>query len=256
MHFFPSYLYTLEIYHCMMDITTKEAFIAYKAAGKYIVKLKVPVGSRTNINRRGIVNRNRAKFRCDKARVLEIRHKHTDRRVHSVRSNYDPTLRYIVGKDVEPRNEYNNNPDKVCASGIHVFLTKEAAYDYNHTIKDGLFQEWHDNGCLATIGMIENNQINGELRSYHENERLSILENLVDGKMSGPCKKWTKDGFLRRIIIYEEDRIKSRITYCEDKQTMFFRSYDNNRVCTEVKAFLSATIGIYCLAFFLILISL
>jgi len=226
----------------MMCTITKEEIVAYKSLRHYVAKLKIPVGSRTNIGRKGVVDPDHAKFRCDKARVLEIRHKHTNRRVHSARSIHDPTFRYIVGKDVEPRGIYNTDPNNVCAPGIHFFLTKKAAHDYDHVIKNGLYQQYDDNGNLERMGMIENNQRQREWITYHKNGKLFISENYINGKRSGLCKEWDEDEFLKRIKIYKEDYPIKSIFYQEDKRSFVFTSYDDNKRSTISIKFRYATI--------------
>ena len=218
-----------------MDTTTKQDFIAYKSAGKYIVKLQVPVGSHTNRGRRGVADPNRAKFRTDKAHVLKIRHKRTGRCVRSVRSDHDPMVRYIVGEDVVPRRGYNLDPDEVCASGIHFFLTREPAYDYDFEIRNGIFQVWHDNGQLAATGMKKNNQMNGERKMYHENGALFRSDNWINGKESGLCKIWTDDGFLKGMNICDEGMLIKSIDYGACGHRMRFDIYDNYKLAMSME---------------------
>ena len=210
-----------------MSIITTQDFIAYKSVGKYIVKLKIPVGSRTNINRQFVVDHNHAKFRCDKAHVLEIRHKYTNRRVPSVKSNHDPSIQYTVGKDIVPRYEYDSDPDKVCASGIHFFLTREPAYDYGNDLKNGICRQWGDNGLLEVIGTKKNSHMDGEWKLCYEDGAIHVLDNWIDGERSGLLKIWDEYGFLKIISIYEEDKEIKSIEYGAGGHTMRFDIYDD-----------------------------
>ena len=46
-------------------------------------------------------------------------------------SDYDKTFKYVVGEIVRPRNEFSDDVEDICASGIHCFETKEQAERYN-----------------------------------------------------------------------------------------------------------------------------
>jgi len=208
-----------------MCTVTKEAFIAYKAIQYRVVKLQIPVGSLTNIGRKDVVNPFRAMFRTNKALVLEIRHKETGRYVVSGCSFGDSSFQYVVGEIVEPKEAYDTDPDHVCASGIHFFLSEEAARDYDCEIINGLYQEWYDNGRLAIIGMNKNDKKDGEWKHWHKNGNRYTLRNYVDDKKSGLCKKWNEDGFLIWIKIYRDDRT-NEIFYV-DKHRMIVNTIDS-----------------------------
>jgi len=211
----------------MMCTITKEDFIAYKSAGDYVVELNVPVGSRTNIGRKDVVNPKRAMFRCDKARVLSICHKKTGKYIESVFSNHDEMFQYIVGKDVVPKEAYDTDPDEVRASGIHFFLIRETAYLYAHDINDGLYQDWYDNGQLRVKCMVKNNEMDGELKRYHKNGKCQSLEHRVNGTRSGLSKEWHEDEFLHSIRM-DKDAQVTQIGYYDDKHTMCIKIYNTN----------------------------
>ena len=220
----------------MMCTTTTEEFIAYKSARGHVITLKIPVGSRTNLGRKDVVNPNRAKFRTDKATVLEIRNKETGEFVVSVFSDYDQTFQYIVGEDVEPTKEYEAHPDWVCASGIHIFLTNEAAYDYDRDVENGLYQQWLNNGTLIVTGTTKHGHKDGEWTYYYDNGKPHTLTNWVDGKKSGLSKTWEEDGFLKSMEIYRKDRPTIGIVY-KDKHSIFIEitSPDNSFVRREFR---------------------
>ena len=210
----------------MMCTVTKEKFTAYKSADGSVVTLEIPVGSLTNINRKDVVDPNRAEFRCSKALVLEIRDKDTNETANSISSDVDKTFQYIVDETVEPREKYDLDPDKVCASGIHFFLTQVAAYDYDRIIENGLYQDWYPNGRPFVMAMVENGRKHGERKIYYAHGQLYILENWVNGYKSGSCRTWDKDGWLRCIEIYKEDRLNTEIVYYNDRHTMIFYVYE------------------------------
>lgn len=102
------------------------AFIGYKKAKGYIVKLKIPARAlRSSGTSR--------KCRCSKAKVLSITTcDGSPTGLDWVRSNFDPDFIYEVGKTVEVK-DFCTDRWKICAPGIHFFLNRSEAvqYDYN-----------------------------------------------------------------------------------------------------------------------------
>lgn len=216
---FPFLFFCLCIFGILAEDVSpllKDSFIAYASADDYIVKLEIPVGSETNINRNDVVNYNRAMFRTvsgTKPRVVEIYHKETRRSLFSTFSDYDSVFQYIVNHEVEPE------------SGIRFFLTEEAAYDYGRTITNGIYQSWYENGCLEEIGIMKNGQKNGEWKKYYDNGNRQSLSNWIDGKLDGLSKKWEPDGFLSSICDYRVHSLMICLSYDVDKHHMKVDEY-------------------------------
>ena len=107
-------------------------FIAWKkvvtgktfADKEYLVKLKIPADAR----RSSATSR---KCRCDKAEVLEITNINTGEQVdHVINFVYGFRTMYKVGEMVIPSG-FNQDSWKLCAQGIHFFIIKQDAIDYN-----------------------------------------------------------------------------------------------------------------------------
>ena len=100
------------------------SFIAYKKAGNsLIVKLEIP----EDANRSSATGR---KCRCDKARVLEIQNLDGSKSgVTCVQSKFDPRFVYKVGCVVE-EPDFCEDRFNECAPGIHFFITREEAVNY------------------------------------------------------------------------------------------------------------------------------
>ncbi len=125
------------------------SFIGYKSGGEYIITLEIPNESPNNLKRSNVVDKNYAKFRCQKAKVLSICHKQLFTHIESSISNYDPNFVYTVGEWIEiPLDEYDTNIEKVCKSGIHFYTTYEAAYHHNIIPENGIKKEWYESGQL------------------------------------------------------------------------------------------------------------
>ena len=98
-------------------------FIGWKRAGDKIVKLRIPQDAlRSSATTR--------KCRCNKAEVIEIYNTDgtiADERI--VSSNYDSSFTYEVGKTVEVQ-DFDTNRWNECTRGIHFFITRQEAINY------------------------------------------------------------------------------------------------------------------------------
>ena len=98
------------------------SFIGYKKSRRCIVKLLIPEDAKRS-------NATTFKCRCDKAKVLDIEDIDTGEKVKEVSSNYDLNFIYKVGEIVAVEN-FDENRWNECAPGIHFFMNKENALNY------------------------------------------------------------------------------------------------------------------------------
>lgn len=216
--------------------------IVYKSADQYIITLKLENYKtpsnlyKTNENRNNIINPVYAKFRCNRAFVIDICHKFTDEVIDSIKSDYDSSFIYISGKYVIV-DDYDDDHNKIYSRGIHYYVAYKAAFLHNLTkIENGLFETWYDNGMLKTKCNYVNGQMHGSCESwnyygnlfekynyvngekngpyyqYHNNGRIACTCNYINNKADGPCESWHENGqmdnkynFLNGIIngLYE-----------------------------------------------------
>lgn len=115
---------------CDLIITQMELLYAGKHINiKYmpcIIKLLVPEDAKRSCGFS-------SKCRCDKAKVLDIQSIYgqsfpTDTIAHSY---YDHAFTYKVGETVTPRKPFDDDPFNECSSGIHFFMSREEAVNYN-----------------------------------------------------------------------------------------------------------------------------
>ena len=104
----------------------KGSFIGYKKCrDNLIVELEIPEDAlRSSATTR--------KCRCSKAKVLSITNldgSATD--ISTASSKYDHTFTYKIGDTVEVPN-FDTNRWNECAPGIHFFVTRQEAVEYNH----------------------------------------------------------------------------------------------------------------------------
>ena len=98
------------------------SFVAYKRAGKYIVKLLVLKDAKRS-------SATTAKCRCDKAKVLDIKNIKTGLKTTKVHSDYDSSFIYKAGEIISVDN-FDNDRWRECAPGIHFFINRENAINY------------------------------------------------------------------------------------------------------------------------------
>ena len=126
-----------------------DAFIRYKKAGSYVVKLEI--GDINNENRDGIVDTEHAEYRCKEAKVLDILTVDgISASIEKIASNYDSKFIYRKGECAAEPN-WDSNLDVVCSEGIHYFKTFDQAkwYTFNGLqTYTGMCKEWHDNGQM------------------------------------------------------------------------------------------------------------
>ena len=100
------------------------AFIGWKKARGQIVKLEITEDAK----RSSATGR---KCRCSKARVLEIQNMDGSKaEVCSVSSRWDRNFVYTVGAVVEVP-DFDKNRWNECAAGIHFFINRQEAVNYN-----------------------------------------------------------------------------------------------------------------------------
>jgi|SRR3989304_6866905 len=115
-----------------------------------VVTLKIDRNGLNNLERKGVVDPNHAKFRCQKAEVVGIVSMVTKETAEMAISGRDEHFCYGVGEMVE-EPEYNAEIEIVCGNGIHFFLTEESAefhalFLMNFVGYTGEFKSWYDNG--------------------------------------------------------------------------------------------------------------
>ena len=100
------------------------SFTAWKKAHGHIVKLLIPEDAR----RSSATGR---KCRCDKAVVVEIETVSGESaELDEIASDHDGTFIYKVGETVTEPN-FCEDRFKECAEGIHFFINRQEAVDYN-----------------------------------------------------------------------------------------------------------------------------
>ena len=104
--------------HFALACPEEGAFIGWKKAGKYIVKLQITEKAKRS-------SATTRKCRASEALVLAIYD--GKKKVKTAVSSYDPNFKYEVGKIVIPTEPFCKDRWQECASGLHFFLTRSEA---------------------------------------------------------------------------------------------------------------------------------
>ena len=204
--------------------------LRYKACRNSIVTLELLNDSVTNEKRDGVVDDRYAKFRCNMARVVNIRNVKTGEMMKKDVSIWNDGFRYFSGEIAE--TGFDKNPDKICASGIHYFKTREAAVSWfyrqdDEYFLDGKFIQWHENGEKESEGTFKDGKFDGKWTIWHENGQKHCEgtyknkhrdgkwiwwesngnkqseETFKDGKKDGKRTEWWGNGHKRSEGIYK-----------------------------------------------------
>ena len=99
------------------------AFVGYKKAGGYIVKIKISEDAKRSSS-------TGRKCRCSKAEVMSITNLDgSDSGKTEVCSDYDNNFVYRVGTVIKV-DDFCDNRWQECAPGIHFFITRKEAVNY------------------------------------------------------------------------------------------------------------------------------
>ena len=209
-----------------MHESESESDLCYKSCGNYIVTMKKQVDTICNESRAGVVDRMHAMFRADKLLVVSIIHKESGKTIDRIQNTTyrHNQIWYEVSKVVSVDN-YWSYLDRVCATGIHYFLSREAAFYWNYRNKDGSNLSWYDSGQKleerTNIGpgrailkrwytdgkkQLELNYINGKLhglyQSWHMNGKKHEECNYVRDKLHGFYRRWYPSGKMSQECSY------------------------------------------------------
>ena len=171
--------------------------IVYKACRKSIVTLELLDDTITNEKRDGVVDKNYAKFRCNKAKVINITYAETGETMTHDVSIYDNNFEYRVGKVIT--TYFNKNINIVCTEGIHYFKTKEAALSWFYqqvykTFPNGKWTKCHKNGQKESEGTYKDGKKDGKWTEWYEDGQKKLSGSYKNGTINRYCVLWDEDG--------------------------------------------------------------
>jgi antitoxin component YwqK of YwqJK toxin-antitoxin module len=193
-----------------------------KCQDNRIVKLEI-LGDH-NEARENIVDKRFAKMRCSMARVIRI-YNMNDPSINydEAFGIHDKTFRYKVGDVVKPVNEYNKDINSICSSGIHYFLTKIPAYNWDYKPDNGLYEEWHENGQTMQRCIYKDGKEDGLYEKWYENGQMYWRCIYKDGKEDGLYESWHENGQTRQRCIYKDGKKNGLYELWHENGQMYWR---------------------------------
>jgi len=192
----------------MIGYKIAEVYLNDKDSRRVLVTLEISDDATTNLHRKDIIDATKAKYRCNKAKVLKIEDTEGKEYPEATTHCYkDKKLKYVIGEEVEEKN-YNLDNEVVCGEGIHFFLDKEVALLYNlNNVKEGLYQSWWKNGQIETECHYRNGKLEGTYKAWFENGHLQKECTYLDGKLDGLYKAWYKNGQKWLECTFRDDKM-------------------------------------------------
>lgn len=203
----------------------------YKSAFAYIITLELLKDSKTNESR-NVTDRNYAKFRTNKAKVISIEHCITKKKFKSVRSKTTKFFRYQVGNIVHVP-DYSSDINEICAPGIHYYITYDAAYQqaiasYNYIDYETPFE---DSSSSVTLSQTHYVRYTGPLNDYFNDGTVQSKCNYKNGKLSGICSFYFPNGDIKRTCYYSDDNILTECVFYGPSGNVIWKWSLNEDIC-------------------------
>lgn len=175
--------------------------LGYKAAKhdetRVLITLEIPSDAKTNVDRKYVVDKQKAKHRMNKAKVLKIEDE-TGKTYKTAMTGFyaENSLTYKVGEGIE-EPMFNPDLDEVCTTGIHFFLDKNVAKQYRWKPPSGwtgVLSNWYENGQKHYELPIVNGKYDGVCQFWYANGQKKCEDTYVNGKMEGVRREWYSNG--------------------------------------------------------------
>lgn len=194
----------------------------------FVILQKIPDETKTNEERKNVVDKSYAKFRANKLKVIDIFNVNDPSvsRTHVVNC-FTKELVYKIGEVVIP-DSYDENIDNICSGGIHYFKTPLAACFYRSAPENytGIWMDFYDNGQKQSSGMLKNGKQDGLWVSWHENGKKKTEGNYYKDEKTGSWTLWNSNGFKTTQREYEDGIIINEYEWIYD-------TYSNGNLMKE-----------------------
>lgn len=195
--------------------------LVFKSCDTYILVLQKLRDTKTNEARK-VHNKNRANYRANKFRVIDIVSKldeslgivyvlkeydeeGKEKELTEITSDYSDSFIYRKNEIVECKN-FDKNIDNVCAGGIHYYLLWTSAFQHNLFIilmklndyykYTGKCYHWGNNGKLYSESYYINSKSEGIEETWYDNGNLRSIDNWKNGEKNGITKVYYENGVL------------------------------------------------------------
>jgi antitoxin component YwqK of YwqJK toxin-antitoxin module len=168
-----------------------------KLSNDWLVIMEKTDKTITNENRKSVINKEHAKFRASRLKVIKIINVDdpTITKTKIINMYEDKQTIYEINKDVVP-DYYNNNEEVICTGGIHYFRTLISAYYYRDVPNKfvGKWSTWHDNGQKKEESFYIDEYQSGFSILWYDNGQKQSEGKYICGVESGKWIYWYDDG--------------------------------------------------------------
>jgi len=194
--------------------------IGFKKLDKNLI-CKLQILGKNN-QKRKVINSKYAQYRCSEAKVLEIYDPENLQNVyHLGQSKFDKKFYYKVDEIVKVY-DYDEDIEEVITTGIHYFLTEEAAYFRDlDKIYNGKYYDWCENGGLIAERTYVEGLVEGESKLFIKGKICNIV-NYKNGLRNGIAIQY-RNSKQKEIECY----------YINDKKHGLYQEWDKNGMLTE-----------------------
>ncbi len=187
--------------------------LRYKACRKSIVTLEL-LDDSINNEKRLVVDDKYAKFRCDRAKVVNIVNVKTDEKMEKDISIFSGNFVYTLGREVSVFY-FNENINEVCARGIHYFKTKDAALSWFYTQKnqnfpDGKWIKYHENGRKRLEGTYKDGKKYEKWIRYYVDGEKNFEGMFKNGNHDGKWIYWWPNGQKRSEGTWKDGKLDGK----------------------------------------------
>jgi antitoxin component YwqK of YwqJK toxin-antitoxin module len=181
------------VYKYCVDIVSSKPYI--------VVMQKIDDG-KNNEGRSEVINKNYAKFRANKLKVIEIiDYDFPETTVDSITTQY-PHSNHVTNRtfykknNIVVPNNYDENINNVCSTGIHYFNTLFPALFYRHVPDNltGEWYEWNENGIKTKKSNHKNGLLSGKVYNWYNNGLQKSIEEYNNGLRSGEWRTFSENG--------------------------------------------------------------
>ena len=187
---------------------------------KVLITLLIPSDVKTNMNRIDIIDPTCAKYRCNRAYVIDIIDQNNIRYEIAESGFYSKKLIYQKGKITE--SEFNDDINIVNTYGIHYFLDIHMAINYKEPIlhqiwsnEKNVYKDYYCNGQVHKKIKYyldsDNKIIYKIIQEYYDNGQIKLDYNLDINKYDGLYREWYMNGIMKKRLTYEKNKVISHI---------------------------------------------
>jgi antitoxin component YwqK of YwqJK toxin-antitoxin module len=164
---------------------------------RVIITLNIPNDAKTNINRNDIIDSDKALYKCNKAKVVNIEDLEGQTYTEAVSLFYNfQILTYKVGeivKEIKKNVKYKYFSISK-EENIYFFLNEHTALNYKKQIENGCLTHYNDNGGIDEILNYKDGKLDGLYQKFNVFNKLDTQCFYKDGKLDGLYQTWYLGG--------------------------------------------------------------